>query len=111
LISAFIPLGLQIVFLNALFTRYLLFILVPLMVLAAGQLDRGLGWLQNRKPEYTRLVIPALVMLALPGLWFDFQIVVDPYQAALPQADRSQYIEGPWNGTGIAEVKTFLEKE
>ncbi len=80
-------------------------------MLAAGQLDQALNSRLIRKSGYSRLVAAGLVILALPLLWFDFQIVAEPYQAALPQVDRYQYIEGPWNATGLAEVTTFLEKE
>lgn len=115
LVSAFIPLAGQDLFLKSIASRYFVFILVPLLVLVAGQLDRGLNWFTSFKPELSklagRLLIPALAVLALPMLWLDFQIVTDPVAAALPEADRYQYIEGPWNGTGITQVSSFLEKE
>ena len=80
-------------------------------MLAAGQLDQALNSRLIRKSGYSRLVAAELVILALPLLWFDYQIVTEPYQATLPQVDRYQYIEGPWNATGMVEVTAFLAKE
>ncbi len=42
---------------------------------------------------------------------FNFLIINSPEKAPLPELDRIQYITGPYSGSGISEVKTYLETE
>lgn len=108
--AAVLPFLIQGGFLLTLFPRYFLFNLVPFLILAGGFLDYVLGKLKDVK--FSKAWLPAAILiLTLPILCLDLNIVVTPAEAALPQIDQFQYIKGPWSGTGVAEVTSFLVSE
>ncbi len=98
---------------RTLYPRYLLFCLVPALVMAAGGLVYGLDRLrESLKPGAKRYLAPlvavGLLLLSLPALWFDFQTVTDPAQVSLPKVDRFQYIEGWPAGGKVEQMATYL---
>lgn len=91
------------------FPRYMLYILLPLVLAAAGGLDLILNKLgQHRKVSWGYI---GLVLVSLPALWFNYLIITDPLSAPLPQLDKTQYQEGMAAGKGAYEARDFLIKE
>jgi hypothetical protein len=87
------------------FPRYLVFVTVPLLLLAA----RGFVSLTARLPG----AVQALVLLALlvPALRIDRDILVDPARAALPDVDREQFVLGWPSGYGTEGTLAFIREE
>jgi 4-amino-4-deoxy-L-arabinose transferase-like glycosyltransferase len=91
---------------SSFFPRYLLFLLVPLVALAAGGLDQAMNWLIKRKKASWGLAL--LALLCLPVLSFNYQTIFSPAESALPAIDREGYIEGWPAGSGLGEVSNYL---
>ena len=91
------------------FPRYMLYLLLPLVLAAAGGLDLILNKLrQHRKVSWGYI---GLVIVSLPVLWFNYLIVTDPLSTPLPQIDKIQYQQGMAAGKGAYEARDFLIKE
>ena len=87
------------------FPRYLVFVTVPALLLAA----RGLVRLQARLPRwgFALVVIAALV----PALRLDRDILEEPARAALPDIDREQFVLGWPSGYGTQDTVAFVREE
>ena len=98
--------------------RYLFAALPPLVVvLALGLLEAAKrladvvgGWVHRiRHKAASRalcgLVIALMLVCTLP---LDWSILYEPQEAALPEVDRQQYIEGMGSGYGLREAATYL---
>ena len=91
------------------FPRYMLYIMLPLIVVAAGGLDLIFNKLrQHRMIKWGYI---GLAIVLLPALWFDYLAVTAPVEAALPQLDKVQYQIGMSSGKGASEASDFLLKE
>ena len=97
--------------------RYLLPAAVPLLVLAAGALDwlvtRLLAWTPETARERRRpwLTAAAAVLVLLPALRLDRALWTDPARAAIPAADRFQYVLGWPSGYGVRETEQLVRDE
>jgi hypothetical protein len=103
--------------------RFFLFIVSPLLVLAAWgivEIADGVASLIDKRSNLsshtlgvTRDVFLAsfLIPLSIPSIGFDHAILSDPTQAPLPRVDRVQYIEGWPAGYGIPEVATSIREQ
>jgi len=91
---------------SSFFPRYLLFLLVPLVVLAAGGLDQAMNWLI--KWEMASWGLALLTFVCLPALWFNYQTIFSPAESALPAIDQEGYVEGWAAGSGLGEVSNYL---
>ena len=87
------------------FPRYLVFVTVPALLLAA----RGLVCLQERLPRwaFVLVVIAALV----PALRLDRDILLEPARAALPDVDREQFVLGWPSGYGTSGTVAYVREE
>ena len=87
------------------FPRYLVFVTVPALLLAA----RGLVRLLEHMPRWAEgfLVAGALA----PALPFDRDILLDPARAALPDIDRAQFVLGWPSGYGTEDTVAFVREE
>src|SRR5262249_31629685 len=95
------------------FPRYLLFISVPLLVLAAGGLvrlrdSRGLG--SERAPRRGLLAAGALLVLVF-ALRIDRDLWTDPARAALPDVEREQFVFGWPSGYASRDTVAFVRDE
>jgi hypothetical protein len=86
------------------FPRYL--VNVVSLLLTFGGI--GLAWLYQKLP---RLLKPLLVIIFLPALFLDFQIIKDIRQAKLPEIERWQYVTGWPAGYGLTELITYLKTD
>ena len=87
------------------FPRYLVFVTVPALLLAA----RGLVRLLEHMPRWARgFLVAGAIAAALP---FDRDILLDPARAALPDIDRAQFVLGWPSGYGTEDTVAFVREE
>jgi hypothetical protein len=97
--------------------RYYLPAAVPLLVLAAGTLERAVALLAARfpEPQQPRLRAALAVVLGLvvlvPALRLDRDLWTDPSRAAMPTADRFQYVLGWPSGYGVRDTERLVRDE
>lgn len=101
-----IPLVGLALFGRVLYPRFVLFMTMPLLVLAAFSFIRFLSRLRTK----IAMILTALVVL-LPLLHADFWLLTDFKYAPIPHADLGQYINGWPAGGGIKEIIRILAKE
>jgi hypothetical protein len=91
---------------RVLYPRFILFMVLPLMVLAA--LGAVHIWNTFRHSVWRW----AFCVLLLGGSVFtDYYIITNPLYAPIPQADAGQYIDDWPSGWGVREVNAFLTGE
>lgn len=103
--------------------RYFLFVVSPLLVLAAWgivEIADGVVSLIDKRSNLSPHALGVaqnvflagfLIAFSTPSIGFDRAILSDPTQAPLPGIDRVQYIEGWPAGYGIPEVVTILREQ
>lgn len=93
-------------FAKILYPRFILFMAMPLQILAALMLFKALLWVKN-------VTFRNIILLAffVPSLITDYFIVVNPVYAPIPYADKGQYINDWPSGWGIAEVNAYLTEQ
>ncbi len=91
-------------FAKVLYPRFILFMVMPLFILAADALRRLDGYMMNK-----RLLYPVLAILFFPLMQTSYYIVTDPIHAPIHDADRSQMIDDWPSGGGVREVVSYLE--
>lgn len=91
---------------RVLYPRFILFMVLPLMVLVAV----GVVWIWDTfKHSIWRW---ALIILLFGGsLYTDYYIITNPLYAPIPEADAGQYIDDWPSGWGVPEVNAFLAEE
>jgi hypothetical protein len=94
--------------------RYLLGASVPFLVLAAWALCRLLERLTvrlvNPRLRVAFLAVAVLLVL-LPALRFDGDLLSEPARAAMPALEREQYILGWTSGYGVRDTEGIIRKE
>lgn len=91
---------------RVLYPRFILFMVMPLFVLAATTIDSVIArW------GKTITGITVLAVLLFPSAWTDYVLLTQPTHARIPQADRGQYINDWPAGWGIREVNDFILQE
>ncbi|MBI5620111.1 glycosyltransferase family 39 protein, partial [Candidatus Gottesmanbacteria bacterium] len=91
---------------RVLYPRFILFMIMPLLVLAALSFD----WVIARFRGRLFLPIAALLLL-YPSLSTDYFLIANPLYALIPRADKGQYVDDWPSGWGIREVNGFLEEQ
>jgi hypothetical protein len=87
------------------FPRYLVFLIVPALILAA----HGFVALTSPLPPLARA---ALLPLALvPAFGLDRDMLVNPANAAIAEADRDQFVQGWPSGYGTEGTVAFVREE
>ncbi len=88
---------------KVLYPRFILFMSMPLLVLAAT----SIVWFWG---AYRRTFLGLAILIVLFGqsIFTDYFIVTNPLYAPIPSADRGQLIDNWPAGWGIAEVNAFL---
>ncbi len=116
-----IPTGTIVLVANGFFSRYLVMMVPPLMLLTARTLERLVGWLakilksgwgweiQGGKRDAVLAI--SLMFTVLPGGLFDWKLIREPHIAPLNELDRLLYIEGANSGYGVREAAEFLQQE
>ncbi len=91
---------------RVLYPRFILFMTMPLLVLAALTVDHVITrW---RKTVFGAVLIAVLI---LPSVWTDYLLLTQPTHAPIPQSDRGQYINDWPAGWGVKEASEFILKE
>ncbi len=98
------------------YPRYLLPATPFLLLLAARAMAAGankLGEYRGRLGSGGLYAVSAGLFLAiiLPGLWFNYWLVVDPARAPLLEIDQYQYINGKPSGYGLPGAADFFRGE
>ncbi|MCX6793691.1 MAG: glycosyltransferase family 39 protein [Candidatus Gottesmanbacteria bacterium] len=88
---------------RVLYPRFILFMIIPLMILAAVTVY----WVWDHlRGSVWRLVL--LAVLFFGSIYTDYYLITNPLYAPIPSADAGQYINDWPSGWGIAEVNAFL---
>jgi len=88
---------------RVLYPRFILFMTMPLLVLASLTINSiALRW------GKTVLGVILLGVLIFPSVWTDYLLLTQPTHALIPQADRGQYINDWPAGWGVKEVSDFI---
>ncbi len=88
------------------YPRYIFFMTIPLLILAAYGLVELL--LVVKRIQF-RILLIAVVLV--PVLFTDYYLLTDFSKAPIPQVDRSQLLTGYASGVGVSETISFLEQE
>lgn len=91
---------------KVLYPRFILFMTLPLLVLAAYSL-----YLLLKRVGRTWLKKGLVFAFILPWFWADYHILTDFARAPIPRADLEQYINSWPAGGGIKEMALFLRQE
>jgi 4-amino-4-deoxy-L-arabinose transferase-like glycosyltransferase len=89
---------------KVLYPRFVLFMTMPLLILAAV----GLAGLMRRLGRWG---VVALVACLVMPLYMDYFILTNPKQAPITKSDKDQYISDWPSGWGVSEVNAFLASE
>jgi predicted membrane-bound mannosyltransferase len=87
------------------FPRYLVFLIVPLLLLAGY----GLTSVTERLPRVGQGLV--LVLALVPGLRLDHDVLVTPAGAGLPDVDREQFVFGWPSGYATEGTLAFVREE
>ena len=101
-----LPFGALAAFAKILYPRFILFMSIPLLVVASESIIHL--WDGLKLPI---LRIALVILLAAPSLYVSYFIVLHPVSAPIPVSDRSQYIDDWPAGGGVPQVIAFLTKQ
>ena len=91
---------------RVLYPRFILFMVLPLMILAAV----GVVWVWDHfHGSIWRWVL--ILLLFFVSMYTDFYIITNPLYAPIPEADAGQYINDWPSGWGIPQVNAYLAGE
>lgn len=93
-------------FAKVLYPRFILFMTIPLLIVAAEAIVRA--WDRITRPL---LKILFILVLVVPSMVISYSILSDPWNARLPFSDRAQYLEDWPSGWGVPQVVSFLRNE
>ncbi len=101
-----LPFFLLAMFGKVLYPRYILFMVMPLLVLTAMSAD----WIMKhvKRPFVTAFLFALLI---IPSVNASMHLLVDPSTAPIPGADLGQYVNDWPAGGGVKEVAAFLSKK
>jgi len=88
---------------RVLYPRFILFMTMPLLVLASLTINSII-----QRWGKTVLGVILLGVLIFPSVWTDYLLLTQPTHALIPQADRGQYINDWPAGWGVKEVSDFI---
>lgn len=98
------------------YPRYLLFMGVPTLILAARALTSVTSWAAERLGDPFEawkhvILATATTLVLLPSLRTDVHLWVEPSRAPLPAIERMQFIDGWPSGYGVRETVAFVGQE
>jgi len=89
---------------RVLYPRFILFMMMPLLILAA----RALVALITKKNTIALIVF---FLILFPSLWTDYFLFMNPKYAPIPFSDKSQLIDDWPSGWGVKEVNEMVTRE
>lgn len=102
----FLPFVALAAFGKVLYPRFVLFMTMPLLVVAASNIDKLFDAVKQKT-----VIAGILLLVIIPGINAGVRFILNPATAPIPWSDSSQYINDWPAGWGIAEVKDYLSKE
>jgi hypothetical protein len=95
------------------YPRYLHFVAVPTLVLAAHALVSLVDLARWTRPAFARTALlgAATAVVLGPALAQDFHLWTDPRRARMPAVDRFQYVDGWPSGYGARETVALVKEE
>ena len=116
-----IPTGVIVLVANGFFSRYMVMMVPPLLLLTARTLERLVAWLAEifksrlhwevQGGRRHSLLAISLIITLLPSGIFDWRLMREPRTAPLNELDRLLYIEGANSGYGVRAAAEFLRQE
>ena len=91
---------------KVIYPRFILFMSLPLLVLAAWSLEEI-----TKRIRRKWLLFTFYILLFTFPLYIDFRLLSNPKMALIPQNDRNQYIDSWPAGYGVKEVVAFAREE
>ena len=91
---------------KVLYPRFILFMSLPLLVLAAWSLEEI-----TKRIRRKWLLFTFYILLFTFSLYIDFRLLSNPKMALIPQNDRNQYIDSWPAGYGIKEIVAFANEK
>ncbi|OGG12793.1 hypothetical protein A3D77_07085 [Candidatus Gottesmanbacteria bacterium RIFCSPHIGHO2_02_FULL_39_11] len=91
---------------KVIFPRFILFMTLPLFVIAAYGLTKVIQLFKTTMIQ----IIVVFLFLVYP-LYQSIVLMVDPVYASIPQTDRNQFFDDWPSGYGVTEVISFLESK
>lgn len=91
---------------RVLYPRFVLFMIMPLLVLAADMVNEI--FLLRLRRIFTGICIFVLVV---PSLFSSYKIITDITNAPIPKSDLGQYVNDWPSGWGVREIVAFIGKE
>ena len=100
---------------DVMFPRYFVWTTGPWVVLTAATVVQ-LSKVTARRMKLGRIALATvttiyLVLVCMPAIWLDYEVIANIPAARLPEMDRFQYIEGWPSGYGVEEAARFFEAE
>lgn len=102
-IGPFIALAL---FGKVLYPRFILFMTMPLLVLAASSLTEISMFI-----KYFKWQVVLIILAIIPSLIFDYKFLFDITHAPLTAIDQGQYVNDWPAGWGVKETNTYLKSQ
>jgi 4-amino-4-deoxy-L-arabinose transferase-like glycosyltransferase len=90
---------------RVLYPRFILFMSMPLLILAARVLVH-LIWTKRTLMTYVLIAV-----ICVPSILSSYFILTNPLYAPIPFSDKSQLIDDWPSGWGVSEVNAFITKE
>lgn len=91
---------------KVLYPRFILFMTMPLLVLAASTL-----YVIFKKLGTSLLALTMYAVLLGPSFYIDYYIVSNPRYAPIPYSDKGQFVDDWPAGWGVKEVNEFIYKQ
>jgi len=88
---------------KVLYPRFILFMAIPLIILASYTIPMIFTLVQSRIARYILVII-----ICGQAMWTSYLIVINPVAAPIPLADRGQLIDDWPAGGGVREVVSFI---
>lgn len=101
----FLPFAALANFAKILYPRFILFMMIPLLLVAAESAIEV--WDRVKRP-LVRMVFVGLLLV--PSLIISYTIVANPIAAPIPLSDRYQYMDDWPAGGGVPEVVAYLQE-
>ncbi len=101
-----LPLTAFALFARLLYPRYILFMMMPLLPLAAYAVES-----LYRKIKRPLLSVPLIITALIPIARSDYFIISDFAKAPVPKLDKYAYIEGFYSGVGVRQVVDILNEK
>lgn len=100
------PLVALALFGKVLYPRFVLFMAMPTLVLAANGIWEIIK--RIRKPAIAALIV---LLFLFQGITIDYAILTNPKAAQIPKADKGQLIDDWPAGWGVREVNAYIKKQ